>query len=264
MTDLLIDGVAPSAGELGYLALVNYGAYTSFRVEQGGARGLSLHLARLEASSLELFGEAHPGMRLRELMRTALGDRTEAWLRVSLFAPEIWARTPDWVGLPRVMTSVSRPPAALASELRLQTQSQGRLLAHVKHTATLEAIRARRLARQAGFDDALFTTADGRIAEGSLWNVGFLKGDTVVWPEGPMLDGVTQALIDQGLGTVGMASIRRPVRIEDLPDFDGAFSCNSATPACPITRIDAVAYAIDQDRIGRLRRAWAAAPPEAI
>ena len=48
MAEILIDGAPASPDDLAYLALVNYGAYTSFRVEGGGVRGLDLHLARLE------------------------------------------------------------------------------------------------------------------------------------------------------------------------------------------------------------------------
>ncbi len=86
---ILVDGTPVTEAELTYLALVNYGAYTSFRVEDGGVRGLDLHLARLEASAVELFGESPGEMRLRDLMRQAVADQADGWLRVSLFSPEI-------------------------------------------------------------------------------------------------------------------------------------------------------------------------------
>ena len=54
--DILIDGLPATADDLIHQALVNYGAYTSFRVEGGTARGLPLHIARLQASAVELFG----------------------------------------------------------------------------------------------------------------------------------------------------------------------------------------------------------------
>ena len=58
--DILIDGVPATREDLTHVALVNYGAYTSFRVEDGGVRGLDLHLERLEAGALELFGDRPP------------------------------------------------------------------------------------------------------------------------------------------------------------------------------------------------------------
>ncbi|MBU1346958.1 MAG: aminotransferase class IV [Alphaproteobacteria bacterium] len=262
--DLLIDGLPATEDDLHYLALVNYGAYTSFRVEDGGVRGLDLHLGRLEASAVELFGEPVGEARLRDLIRTALADRREAWLRISLFSPDIWSRTPSARVRPRVMTVVSPPPPPLAVSVRVRSQTYAREEAHIKHTATLGLIRARRLAREAGFDDALFADADGLISEGSSWNIGFLSGETVIWPQAPMLAGVAQSLIQQGLAGVGLTGSTRPVLLTDLDAFDGAFLCNSATPACRITAIGDHVVGAAPDRIERLTRAWASNPPQTI
>lgn len=261
---ILIDGLPPTEADLHYLALVNYGAYTSFRLEGGGVRGLDRHLARLDASAIELFGDPVGEARLRDLMRTAVGDRTDGWLRVSLFSPDIWPRTPSARVRPKVMTSVSPPPPPLADSLRVRTLTYVRDEAHLKHSATMALIRARRLARDDGFDDALFVGPDGLISEGSTWNVGFLSGDAVVWPQAPMLAGVAQSLIQARLAKVGMSGATEPIRLSDLDRFDGAFLCNSATPACPITAIDGHAFAVDPDRIERLRAAWASNPVQAI
>ncbi|WP_029415674.1 aminotransferase class IV [Brevundimonas bacteroides] len=261
---MLINGLAPTVDDLTYFATTNYGAYTSFRVEAGGVRGLDLHLARLDASASALFGDLLPEDDVRGFMRTALGDQTDAWLRIGLFSPDIWARTPDVVVRPRVLTTVSPPPPPLASAMRLRPQTHARLLPEHKHTATIEAIHARRTARKAGFDDALYVNGDGLISEGSLWNIGLLSGGTVVWPQAPMLAGVAQALIAQGLTGQGMKAETRPIRISDLSAFDGAFICNSATPACAVTAIGDVAFNVDEARLNRLRAAWASAPLQPI
>ena len=264
MSDILIDGLPPTDDDLRYMAVVNYGAYTSFRLEDGGVRGLDLHLARLDASAIELFGEPVGEARLRALIRTAVADRRAAWLRVSLFAPDILPRSPSAEVRPRVMTTVSPPPPPLATSIRAQVRTYFRTEAHLKHTAIFPLIRARRLARQAGFDDVLFADSDGLISEGATWNVGFLSGETVVWPEAPMLDGVAQNLIRANLGAVGLESVIRPVHVSDLDAFDGAFLCNSATPACPVTAIGDHVFGASPDRIERLARAWASNPPQAI
>lgn len=264
VSDILIDGLPATEADLHYLALVNYGAYTSFRVEDGGVRGLAQHLARLEASSIELFGEAVGSSRLHELLRNAVGNRREAWVRISLFAPDIWSRTPSWVGAPKVMTSVSPPPPPLADSLRLQVQTYGREAPHIKHTSGMGLIRARRSARTDGFDDALFADAQGVISEGSSWNIGFVRGDTVVWPQAPMLAGVAQALIAQGLAEVGLSQRTEPVVIADLAAFDAAFICNSATPACPVTAIGDTTFDPNPNLIDRIRAAWATNPVEPI
>ncbi|WP_298159733.1 aminotransferase class IV [Brevundimonas sp.] len=264
MTDFLIDGLPPTDDDLRYLALVNYGAYTSFRVEDGGVRGLDLHLARIDASAIELFGEPVGEDRLRGLIRTAVADRPDAWIRLSLFAPEIVPRSPSAEVRPKVMTSVSPAPSPLATSVRAQVRAYVRTEAQLKHTAIFPLIRARRLARQAGFDDALFADAEDLISEGATWNIGFLAGDTVTWPEAPMLHGVAKALISSRLAEVGMTQRTAAVHVSDLDAFDGAFLCNSATPACPITAIGDKVFGAAPERIERLARAWSSNPPQAI
>lgn len=264
MNQFLIDGLPPTDEDLRYMALVNYGAVTSFRVEDSGVRGLDLHLARLHASAIELFGESVPEDRLRELMRTALGDTRDAWLRVSLFSPYIWARLPSDRVQPKVMTVVAPPPPPLAASVRAEARTYVRDAAHLKHTATFSLIRARRLAHDAGFDDAVFVDSDGLISEGVSWNIGFMSGDTVIWPQAPMLAGVAQALISRGLADVGLTERAQPVRLTDLDGFDGAFLCNSATPACPITAIGDHVFGASSERIERVARAWSSNRPQPI
>ena len=263
-SEILIDGRPATTEDLACQALVNYSAYTSFRVEHGAARGLDLHLARLEQAAVELFGESPGEAELRRLMAQAVAGRDACWLRVSLFSPEIGHRNPSFVGRPRVMTVVSPPPSPLGSGLKVTVIPYVREAAHLKHTATLGLIRARRAARAAGFDDALFADDHGRLSEGSLWNIGFIQAGGVVWPEAPMLRGVTQALIARGLDRAGVRQTIRPVHRDDLAGFDGAFLCNSATPAGAIAAIDAHRFQTDPAMLEAIQQAWSEAPPQTI
>ena len=261
---LWVDGEPAGTRELAYQALVNYGAYTSFRIEDGGARGLDLHLARLDRAAVELFGETVGEADLRLAMRQALDGRQDAWLRVSLFAPEISHRDVEWRGRPKVMVGVFDPPAPLAQSVRLQAQIHHRQSPHLKHTATFELVQARREARQAGFDDAVFVDAEGLVSEGTLWNIGFVMGDQITWPRAPMLEGVTQALLDQNLPSIRLRSVVAPVRLADLPRFEAAFLCNSATPACAVVSIGEHAFSSRPDLIEDLISAWRGAPLQPI
>ncbi len=259
-TDLFIDGAPATPEDLAHQALVNYGAYTSFRVEDGGVRGLDLHLARLEASAVELFGQTVGDDHLRALMRSALGTRQNAWLRISLFSNAISNRDPTAQAAPHVMIGVFDPPSPLAETTRLQLQTYEREAPHLKHVATFGLLCARRAARAAGFDDALFMDRAGRISEGSLWNIGFLSGDTIVWPQAPMLVGVTQALLSAGLQGRGIDQSTRPVTVYDLSGFDAVFLCNSATPASSITAIGDHVFNVRPDLIDWLQDVWRATP----
>jgi branched-subunit amino acid aminotransferase/4-amino-4-deoxychorismate lyase len=262
--DILIDGYPATPEDLAHQALVNYGAYTSFRVEQGAARGLDLHLSRLNQAAVELFGESPGETAFRRLIALAVAGHDACWLRVSLFSPEIGHRNPSCGGRPKVTTVVSPPPPPLASSVRVTAVSYEREAPHLKHLATFGLIRARRAARGAGFDDALFVDRQGRVSEGTLWNIGFVQGDRIVWPQAPMLRGVTQAVIQRGLAEAGLASETRPVSISEIGAFDVAFLCNSATPVCPITAIDGVAFAKDPALLARIEAAWSAQLPQVI
>lgn len=261
---ILIDGLPATPDNLAHQALVDYGAYTSFSVEDGAARGLDLHLTRLDQAAVELFGESPGEAEFRRLMALAVAGRNACWLRVSLFSPEIGHRNPTYVGRPKVMTSVSPAPPPLANRVRITAMPYEREAPHLKHLATFGLIRARRAARVAGFDDALFVDGEGRVSEGTLWNVGFVQGDRIIWPQAPMLAGVTQALITRGLPQVGLTRETRPVRLDEIGAFDGAFLCNSATPVCPITTIDDVAFANDPVLLAKVEAAWSAQAPEPI
>ena len=256
MTHSLIDGAPASVEDLTYLAHVNYGAYTSFAVEGGAVRGLDLHLARLENAAFELFGEGVGEAVLRDLMRDACRDRPDGWMRVSLFLPELGPRTPDVVGRPRVIISVFDPVQPLGAAMRVQSQIYQREAAHLKHTATFGLIRARRMARVAGYDDALFVDASGRISEGSLWNIGFVRGRSVIWPQADVLGGVAQTLVNRGLVASGWQSDVRPVLLSDLSGFDGAFLCNSATPAGLILSVDDHVFDPEALPLAELQAAW--------
>ncbi|MGV8928183.1 MAG: aminotransferase class IV [Brevundimonas sp.] len=260
--DILIDGAPATLADLTHLALVNYGAYTSFRVEGGGVRGLDLHLERLAASALELFGEAVDAARMRDLMRRAVEGRADCWLRVNLFSPAISPRTPDWKGRPTVMTATFPPPAPLGESVRLQSRIYARETPHLKHVATYGLIRARRLAKTDGFDDALFVDEAGRVSEGSLWNIGFIRNEQVIWPQAPMLAGIAQSLVQRGLEGAGLGGATEPVGLADLPSFDAAFICNSATPACAVASIDGRAFGAPP--LEALRSAWTSQPCQPI
>ena len=79
-----------------------------------------------------------------------------------------------------------------------------------------------------------------------------------------MLAGVGQALIRRGLAVVGMSDAVEPVGLDDLARFDGAFICNSATPACPVAAIGERVFPVRADVIDRLSAAWASNPPQPI
>lgn len=247
------------------MLLSNYGAFTSMQVEDGAVRGLDMHLDRLAQEASAVFGRIVPEARMRERMRAAVeGLEGRHSLRVQLFLETITHRTPDALGEPSVLTIVSGPANPLCDPLRLQTQDYARETPELKHNATFGLTRARRAAKAASFDDALFVGPDGVVSEGTIWNIGFVEDGRIIWPRAPMLRGVGQRLLENGLDLVGLDSETRVIDRAALAGLRQAFICNSATPACPVANIDGRSLDIDPALIDRLQAAWASNAPQAI
>ena len=188
-----------------------FGHFTAMQVRGGRTRGLALHLRRLETANRALFDAPLDGDRVRALIRNALGDVEDASVRVYVHEGE-----PE----PAIVVTV-REPGGVTSPQRLLSVRYQRPDAHLKHLATGQAWYLRR-SQRSGFDDALLTADDGLVAETAIANVGFLDGDGVVWPDAPLLEGITMQLLEAAL-----PSRRAPVRLEEIAGFDGVFLSNA-------------------------------------
>lgn len=251
-----LDGVA--------LASLGYGALTSFRVEDGAVRGLDLHLERLSYSAQMLFGRDVDRATLIAQLHTALSDRQAAWVRINLFSEQITPRNPDAMVSPRVLITLNNPPLPIAHGQRIGVMKTERFMPEIKHSATMELIHARRMVRLAAFDDAVFEDREGGLTEGTFWNIGFIRGDQVVWPKGMMLDGVAQTLIRQGLEAMGISQTVLRVGFGALGAMDAAFLCNSATPCASISSINNHRFAGSDKMIARVNDAWHQSPAQKL
>jgi 4-amino-4-deoxychorismate lyase len=250
-----LDGRAPTAAEMASIAAMNYGHFTSMQVRGGKVRGMALHLARLDDGNEKFFGRrggVDDDLRLRSWIRHALGDAEDASVRV--------AYTTEGV-----LVQVSDPaPDAAGPPLKVQIQGYARPWPEQKHAATMGLRYAQRTARAAGYDDALFAGPDGLISEGSVWNVAFWDGDHVVFPEAPVLKGVTMVLLQVAMSMHGIPWTVRPVRAAELPDLLAAAAVNSRCPAQPIASVDDVVFGEQDKLISALRTAWDTVPWDEI
>jgi len=165
-----LNGNAATADDLRALALTNYGHFTSMQVEDGGVRGLDLHLARLDASTRALFGRPLDGDVVRGYLRNALrGFGDAASLRVNVFSRQLHRDRMAEPAEPDVVVSVGAPRRIETTPVRLKSFRYERVLPHVKHVGTFGLFHHRRLAQLDGFDDALFVDASGRVSEASIW-----------------------------------------------------------------------------------------------
>lgn len=105
---------------------------------------------------------------------------------------------------------------------------------------------------------------DGEIAEGAITNVGFIDGDTVVWPDAaPYLRGITLQVLEREFVRAGVPQDRRPLRLTDVASYDGAFLANSRGTAV-ISEIDGVPLPTHTKLLSRVGELYESAPWDAI
>ncbi|GAA3589488.1 aminotransferase class IV family protein [Nonomuraea rosea] len=216
-----------------------YGHFTAMQVRDRRVRGLGLHLERLEAANRELFGAELDRAAVLASIRAVLGgDLRDASVRVYVTEAD----------RPRVMATAAPPKEAPAGPLGVTPVVYQRYLAHVKQASGFQQAHIGRQAARAGFGEALLTTADGLISEGAITNLGAFDGDRLIWPDAPMLHGITMRLLER----MDVPQERRPLRAADLPHLGQVFLCNS-WGLMPVGRVDDVALRQDEKAMTRLR-----------
>jgi branched-subunit amino acid aminotransferase/4-amino-4-deoxychorismate lyase len=241
-----IEGRVPTVEEL-WTTTSAFGHFTAMQVRGGKTRGLELHLRRLEATNGELFGAGLDRERVRTLIRHALDDVEYASVRVYAFESD---------GEAQLMVTV-RPPGGVTSPQRLQSVRYQRPDAHLKHLATEQGFHSR-VVHKSGFDDALLTGLDGTISETAIANIGFFDESGIVWPDAPLLRGITMQLLDERL-----PSRRAPVALSDVADYEGAFLSNARGIAA-VSEIDGTTLPMPAARVEELVEAYESVPWEAI
>jgi branched-subunit amino acid aminotransferase/4-amino-4-deoxychorismate lyase len=242
-----IDGLRPTADQLGAVALAGYGHFTAMQVRGGRTRGLGLHFARLDAANREVFGESLDPDRVRDHIRHALADGIrDASVRV--YVQEVQGRVS--------VTVTVRPPGTMpAGPWRLQTVPYQRPVAHIKHASDFGQTYYQRLAHHRGFDEALLTGPGEIISEGSITNIGFYDGHGIAWPDAPVLHGITMQLLNQRLDGYGLPPRRATIRVPEAGSFAAAFVTN-ARGIAPVGQIDGMAVPVDAGLMKTLAEAY--------
>lgn len=113
------------------------------------------------------------------------------------------------------------------------------LLVGVKTLSYAANMRAQRMAKEAGADDALLYRADDQVVlEGPIWSFAWLEGDTLVFPplDAGVLDSITRRVVVEAVETT-----EREMSIERLADADGAFVISSVQQIVPVRTIVGIA-----------------------
>ncbi|WP_420009191.1 aminotransferase class IV family protein [Xanthomonas sacchari] len=266
MTSRVFHHGQPAGAELlAAAALVNYGHFSTMQVRNGAVRGFDLHLQRLQQANAAQFGSALPHGRVRDELRAALAafGTGDASLRVTVFSPSFTLRRAGADCAVELLVSLAPPAQAEAAPLRLRSGVFARETPHIKHVGTFGAFYQRRLAQQAGSDDALFVDAQGQVAEGPTWNLGLWDGACLHWPQAPALHGTQQRLLQAGLTALGVAQQVRSLSLQELGPDVAAFTSNARGQQA-VAAVDGRALRSAEDLLALLEQALRTQPWQAI
>ena len=237
-----VNGHGADEAAVSLLEHEGWGHFTAMQVRGGRARGLELHLARLEAAHREIYGRVLDGEEVRGRIRHALGGQPDASVRVYGY----------WAGL---IVTVRGPQDRAHRPHSMRSVHFQRPLARLKHVGSWGQGGFREAALAAGFDEALLVDQEGTISEGTITNVGFWRDGTVIWPDAPKLPGITMLLLQRQLTAAGIPQAEAPVCILDLASYGGMILCNSHGWA-PVSQVDDLMIPQDQAFTGIIAAAF--------
>jgi branched-subunit amino acid aminotransferase/4-amino-4-deoxychorismate lyase len=223
---LEVNGQTADDEAIALLEHEGWGHFTAMQVRNGRTRGLDLHLERLSAAHRDIYGRQLDGDFVRAQIRHALDRGQDASVRVYGY----------WAGV----IVVVRPPQEMPQRPQsMQSRHFQRPLARLKHVGSWSQGRFHDHALAAGFDESLLVDEAGCISEGTITNVGFWRDDTVIWPDGPRLDGITMLVLQRELKAGAVQQAEATVRLRDLAAYRGMILCNSRGWA-PVGQVDEI------------------------
>jgi prepilin-type processing-associated H-X9-DG protein len=166
-------------------------------------------------------------------------------------------------GAGRVFVSVRAPYEMPDTPQRLKSAPYARAVPHIKRPGDFGQGYYIDRAVAAGYDDALLVEQDGTVAEAGIANIAFFDGHSVLWPDAPVLAGITMQLVAPRLADYGMPSRTARIGLIDVMCLSGACVTNSRGIAA-VDRIDNMPVPVTPVFVKALRDAYESVPWDAI
>ena len=115
------------------------------------------------------------------------------------------------------------------------TYAPNRVLDGLKTLSYAGNMLAGRLAKEAGFDEALFVTPHGRVLEGNTWTFFWVAGGELRTPplSDRILASITRARVIEETGATEAVCV-----LDELGEAEEAFIASSVREVMPIAAID--------------------------
>jgi branched-subunit amino acid aminotransferase/4-amino-4-deoxychorismate lyase len=166
---------------------------------------------------------------------------------------------PSWTMVARAFEI---PPVTLRRRGRgrvvLLPSSIQRAMPQLKSISHLASVVGLRRAEDAGADEGLFTSVEGRVLEGTATNIFGVDGDTLLTPpvEAGILPGIVRAWVIENAPRVGWSVKERLLGRDDL--LGGSFVTGSLTCLAPVRSVDGEAAQTAGERFDQLARLFEA------
>lgn len=236
------------------------GVFETFRARAGRpVYRLDGHLRRMKDSAAVIGVPPPPTIAQIPDAVAALLDRSgldDARVRVTLTAgppggaPALLVQARAVSGYPESLYE-SGAAAVIVRTRRNETSP----LCGVKSLNYLDNVLAREEAGKAGATEALLLNTQGRVAEGSAFNVFAVKDGRVTTPplsEGA-LPGITRAAVLDLAADEGIAAEEAPLALDDVHGADELFITNAVAGVLPVTSLDGAT--VGDGAPGRIARA---------
>src|SRR5437764_4560613 len=135
----------------------------------------------------------------------------------------------------RLLLTEPLPQTPDQARLKSITYAPTRILDSIKSLSYAGNMLASRLAREAGFDEALLVTPHGRVLEAPTSSLFWVKGDAILTPplEDHILASITRAIVIELT-----AATEQPCTMDDLASADEAFLASTTREVQPVAAID--------------------------
>jgi branched-chain amino acid aminotransferase len=203
------------------------GVFEVARLYGGRAFALDEHIARL--------GRSADGLRLPldpEAVRTDIDALLDAAGPVDALLRVVVTR-----GERRILIVEPLPPRPASARVATVTYAPSRVLDGLKTLSYAANMLAGRLAKERGFDEALFVTPHGRVLEGPTWTFFWVADGRLLTPplEERILQSITRARLMEECEVT-----EAPCTMDDVARAQEAFIASSVREVLPIAAVEDV------------------------